>query len=198
MLAAFHLTIAIVLIGVLYVALKAIGGAYLRFRGARVITCPETEKPAGVKVDVKFAALTAPFGKSRLRLNDCSRWPERRDCGQECLKQIESAPEECLVRNILTKWYHEKMCVLCHKPLGEINWLEHKPALMNADRRSVEWHEIRPEKLYDVLATHMPICWNCHIAETFRRECPELVVDRPWRNQTLEQEERNPSSRGGR
>jgi hypothetical protein len=41
---------------------------------------------------------------------------------------------------------------------------------MNADRGSVEWREIRPEKLYDVLATHMPICWNCHIAETFRRE----------------------------
>jgi hypothetical protein len=193
MLTTLHLTIAIVLVGVLYIALKAIGGVYWRYRGARVIICPETEKPAGVRVDAKFAALTAPFGKSRLRLNDCSRWPQRRDCGQECLRQIESAPEDCLVRNILTKWYHDKLCVLCHKPLGEIHWLEHKPALMSADRRSFELQEVRPERLHDVLATHMPLCWNCHIAETFRREYPELVVDRPWRTNRLDHEERNRS-----
>lgn len=184
MLATLSLTITIVVIAVLYFALKGIAGMYLRFRGARVITCPETKKPAAVRVDAKFAVLTAPFVKSRLRLSDCSRWPERRDCGQECLRQIESAPGECLVRNILRNWYHEKLCVLCHRTLGDFHWLEQKPALMSANGRSIELHDIRPERLYDVLATHMPICWNCHIAETFRRDHPELVVDRPWGNQT--------------
>ena len=29
------------------------------------------------------------------------------------------------------------------------------------------------------MGTHLPVCWNCHIAESFRREHPELVVDRP-------------------
>jgi hypothetical protein len=25
----------------------------------------------------------------------------------------------------------------------------------------------------------LPVCWNCHIAQTFRRVHPELVVVRP-------------------
>jgi hypothetical protein len=72
--------------------------------------------------------------------------------------------------------------VLCGKPLEEIDWLEHKPALMSPEQKTVEWHEVRAEKLPEVLSTHLPVCWNCHIAETFRREFPELVVDRPWKS----------------
>jgi len=38
---------------------------------------------------------------------------------------------------------------------------------------------IPAEKLQEVLRTDWPVCWNCHVAETFRREHPELVVNRP-------------------
>jgi hypothetical protein len=51
---------------------------------------------------------------------------------------------------------------------------------MDAQRRTYEWPEIPPEQIPGVLATHLPVCWNCHIAETFRRMFPERVVDRPW------------------
>jgi hypothetical protein len=155
-------------------------GAYRRFQGTRVVACPETKAPAAVAVDAIHAALTAVLGPPRLRLKRCSRWPERRDCGQECLAQIEAAPQDCLVRTMLTRWYQDKSCVYCGKPLGEIHWLEHKPALMSAERKTVEWREVPPEALPQVLATHLPVCWSCHIAETFRRQFPELVVDRPW------------------
>jgi hypothetical protein len=40
-------------------------------------------------------------------------------------------------------------------------------------------NEIPAEELQEVLGTHWPVCWNCHTAQTFRRERPELVVDRP-------------------
>lgn len=152
---------------------------YLRFRGARLVTCPQTNEPAGVEVDASRAALTAVLGKPDFHLTACSHWPERQGCGQECLKQIEAAPDGCLVRAILTKWYDGKRCVLCGKGLGDIDWLEHKPALMNTGRRTFEWREIRAERVPEVLSTHLPVCWNCHIAETFRRQYPELVVDRP-------------------
>jgi hypothetical protein len=33
----------------------------------------------------------------------------------------------------------------------------------------------------DVLATHRPVCWNCAVAEGFRRAHPELVTDRQAR-----------------
>jgi hypothetical protein len=33
-----------------------------------------------------------------------------------------------------------------------------------------------------VLQTHLPVCWDCYIAQTFRRDHPDMVVYRPWRN----------------
>ena len=87
------------------------------------------------------------------------------------------------MRVILTTWYAGKSCARCGKPVGEINWLAHKPALMSPERRTFEWAEVAPEQLPEVLATHRPVCWSCHLAEVFRREHPELVVERPWRGQ---------------
>jgi hypothetical protein len=30
------------------------------------------------------------------------------------------------------------------------------------------------------LQTHLPVCWDCYIAQTFRLEHPDMVVFRPW------------------
>jgi hypothetical protein len=147
-----------------------------------VITCPETGKPAAVEVDARHAAATAALGKPRLRLRDCSRWPERQGCGQECLAQIEMAPKGCLLRTTVTEWYHGKTCILCSKPIGEINWLDQSPGLMGPEGQTFQWNEIPPETVPEVLRTHRPVCWNCHIIETFRHRHPELVVDRPWKH----------------
>lgn len=154
--------------------------SYMKWRGTRVIICPESRQPAGVEVDARHEALLAPIHSS-LRLKDCSRWPERKDCGRDCLHDIEASSEDCLLRNILAKWYEGKECALCGKPFGEVNWLDRKPALMVPGKPSCEWDEIRPEEVWNVLTTATAVCSNCHIAETFRRRYPELVVDRPWK-----------------
>jgi hypothetical protein len=172
---------AFLILGVLLLLFLAAANAYLKFRGTRLVSCPETKETAAVEVDAKYAAFTASIGEQGLRLNDCSRWSERQDCGQECLGQIVSAPEDCLVRNILTKWYEGRTCVFCGKTLGEIDWLDHKPALISPEHVTLEWNEIPAEKVPAVLQTHMPVCWDCHIAETVRRRYPGLVVDRPWK-----------------
>ena len=72
-----------------------------RETGDRVITCPETRSAAVVRLDARHAAWTDLEGEKNLRLEACSRWPERADCGQECLGQIECAPDGCLVRERL-------------------------------------------------------------------------------------------------
>ena len=169
--------------GVLLFAIWRAASVYFKFRGPRLVRCPESAETAGVEVEVdaKRAAISGVVGIPALRVNSCSRWPERRDCGQDCIAQIESSPEDCLVRTILTRWYEKKSCVYCGTPLGKIDWLGHKPVLMNPDRITFEWQEIRAEKIPEMLATHMPVCWNCHIVETFRRQYPHLVVDRPWK-----------------
>ena len=173
-------TTLVILVAVVIVLVRAVK-SYMKWRGTRVIICPESRQPAGVEVDAGHAALLAPINAGAFRLKDCGRWPERSDCGQECLHDIEASPEECLIRNILAKWYEEKKCALCGKPFGEINWLDRKPPLMSPGKPSCEWSEIRPEEVWNVLATATAVCWNCHIVETFRRRYPELVVDRPWR-----------------
>jgi hypothetical protein len=168
----------VLILAALYFVARFVGAEFLKYRGKRVITCPETRKPAAVDVDAGHAALTAAIGHTDLRLKTCSRWPERKDCGQECLLQVELSPEDCLVRNMLTNWYAGKRCVSCGKEFGEIAWLDRKPALLSPDGQTVEWSELTPEKVPDTLATHFSVCWDCHITESFCREHPEMIVDR--------------------
>lgn len=172
---------AAVVVVAAFAVMEPLLASYRKWRGKRLITCPETGRCEAVEVDAGRAAFVAVAGGSYLRLKECSRWPERRDCAQECLKQIERSPNGCLVRSILELWYGDKECVYCGRKLDEINWLEHRPALLAPDGTSREWSEFKPQTLPSVLATHQPVCWNCHIAETFRAEHPDLVTDRAWR-----------------
>ena len=187
---AIYVVAALIVLWALYPALSVLFRAYRKFRGTRVVTCPETKAPAAVEMDATHAALSVVLsGRADLRLSDCSRWPERHNCGQECLRQIEESPEDCLVRTMLARWYQGKSCVHCGKPLGEINWLEYKPALMSPEHRTLEWRDILAETLPQVLATHLPVCWNCHIAQTFRRQHLDLFVERPARGSSQSTQE---------
>lgn len=170
---------ALVGLGVLFGFGRRLLGTWLRYRGTRIVVCPESREMVAVEVDAEHAALSASQGRPQLRLEDCTRWPERQGCGQECLGQIESAPEACLLRSILADWYRGKNCAFCGRAIGEIRWHDHKPALSTPDGRLLSWSGFRPEQVIDVLASHKPVCWDCHLAETFRREHPELVTDRP-------------------
>lgn len=177
-------TETLVILALALVALTFVGWmlrAYTKQRGSRVITCPETLTPEGVKVDAGHAAVTGLMGHTELRLAECTRWPERAGCGQECLTQIRQAPHGCLVRNIVADWYRDKTCALCQRPVGDREWMEHEPALMDPRdqrRRTLALKDLPAEKLWIVLEKNVPVCWNCHVTETFRREHPELVIDR--------------------
>lgn len=170
--------VAIVAVGALFVVLPVAVAAYRKYRGTRLVTCPETRETAAVEVNAAQAALSAVAGNPQLRLQTCSRWPEREHCGQECLQQIEAAPQDCLVRTILTQWFHGRTCALCGTAFDSIESWGHKTALLSPQGITLEWGEVRAEKLPEVLATHRPVCWNCHVAESFRREHPDLVLDR--------------------
>jgi hypothetical protein len=170
---------AIFALGTFYVMVPIAADVYRRFRGTRVVTCPENQRAAAVEVDARHAALTTVAGRADIKLAQCSRWPERHDCGQECLRQIEEAPEECLVRTMLAKFYAGKQCVLCGASFDGIESWGHHTGLMAPGGLTSEWREIASEQLPDVLQSHQPVCWNCHVAETFRRQHSDLVIDRP-------------------
>jgi hypothetical protein len=151
---------------------------YFRYRGKRLITCPETLTTEAVDVAARKAAAWAFIGESELCTDKCSGWPERRDCGQECLQQIEADPENCLVWNIVSKWYEGQSCVYCHSRFEPFHYLDRALALMGPDRKTVKWEHFLPEQLPELFSTYKPVCWNCHLTQTCRRELQELVVDR--------------------
>ena len=171
---AFALVAALIYFGIRYFVQTS-----KKFGGAHVIICPETGKQAMVEVDARHAALTSLVGQPYIRLESCWRWPLNQDCGQECLMQLDVAPPECLVRGVLMKWYKGKECVYCHRVFDEPHLTDHKPALVNHEGITLEWGEISLPTLMEVLKTHGPVCWDCHIAQTFRREHPDLVIVRP-------------------
>lgn len=150
---------------------------WLNYRGQRLVTCPENRRPAGVRLDAAHAVLTA-WPKAHMRLDSCSRWPERAGCGQQCLRQIEESPEDCLVRNILAKWYEDKSCVSCGQPFREIRWEVQKPALLRADKTTVEWKDIPVDRLPVELERSSPLCFACHMASSLVQQHPELAIDR--------------------
>jgi hypothetical protein len=152
---------------------------WLQVRGTRLVECPDTHQPVAVEVDVKHLLATEIGGSSEYRLRDCSRWPEKAGCGQMCLAQIEEAPEQCLVRNILGHWYEGKACALCGHAIAPVHWHDHRAALKMADDRVLEWSEVPVEQLPTLLPAARAVCWSCMIAEGFRQRHPELVIERP-------------------
>ena len=178
------LMLALAVLGVLAVAFAATRlylalSAYRRYRGKRVVVCPETKRTAAVEVDARDAAVSAFLDGPHLHLKECSRWAARGRCGEPCLGQIALAPADCLVRNVAARWYAGKACALCHRPIGQVDWFDRRPALLDRKYRTVQWDEVPPEHLPTLFTIYRPVCWDCHVAETFRREHPEMVVDRP-------------------
>jgi hypothetical protein len=151
--------------------------AYVKFRGVRVVTCPETKKPVAVRVDAGHAAVSAAWDHAELQLCQCSRWPERADCGQECTREIASAPKDCLVRSILSRWFAGKHCVYCDRPVALFTHAQ-QPALRHPDGHTFDFAAIPPEELVARLDEFSPVCFDCHLLEQFRHDYPDKVTER--------------------
>jgi hypothetical protein len=83
------LVIAAVLgMGMIYVVFPVFVATFMGYRKNRQVHCPEEKKTATVNVDAQAAALSAVVGKNRVQIKNCSLWPERRDCAQECIAQV--------------------------------------------------------------------------------------------------------------
>jgi hypothetical protein len=177
---------ALVLIAVAsFFGIRWILRARSKYGGTQIVTCPETNTSAYVEVDVLEAALTSVLGASDIRLQNCSRWPTKKDCGQECLLNLTVAPSDCLVHGVLMKWYRGKQCLYCGMTFTELHLTDHKPALRNQAGKLLQWNEVAIADMPKVLRSYEPVCWNCYIAQSFAIEHPELVTYRPWKDEAL-------------
>ncbi|HTM10101.1 MAG TPA: hypothetical protein VL754_17080 [Verrucomicrobiae bacterium] len=78
---------AIAAVGLLYVLLPVAADTYRRYGRRRVVTCPETHGLAEIRIDASYAARSALVGAPALRVNACTRWPERKGCPANCISE---------------------------------------------------------------------------------------------------------------
>jgi hypothetical protein len=154
---------------------------FRKYGGKMLVTCPETGKPAAVRISVPRAVWAALRGRRALELSACSRWPERADCDQECLCEVEANPEAHQAWTIASQWFAGKKCAYCGNEIQPVKHLDRLPALVNLDKKTFQWDQIPTEELPQAFEACKPVCWSCHIAETFVREHPDLVTFRPWK-----------------
>jgi hypothetical protein len=77
---------AVVALGALYVLLPLVLNTFQRYRNKRVMACPETGGLAEVDIDSRRAALTSAIGRPLLRIKNCTLWPKKKGCDEECIK----------------------------------------------------------------------------------------------------------------
>lgn len=147
---------------------------YFRNRGRQPVTCPDSGQPADVEVDRKFAFWTAFRGQEHWRLQACSRWPEKGDCGQECLQQLEPAPEN--IDRLLGKLYEGESCAICQRALTPSDWRWSRMAVLDPDQKLVELRQIPLRELQAALENMRPLCWNCHQEERARQAVPPRLL----------------------
>lgn len=146
-----------------------------RLRGDRIVTCPENGQSAVVRIDVALA-VTSDSGSAPAPLDSCSRWPEHGDCDQLCAGDAQQPWSSASA--MVKAWAKGRTCVSCGGPLAEPRFSGHHIALLEPAGMTREWVDIASDRLPLALATCLPVCWNCHLAATFRRLHPELVTDR--------------------
>jgi len=60
---------------------------YEQYEGSRVVICPENKRQVAVSIDRRARRRYGTYRAPELHSSDCTRWPERRKCGQGCLTQ---------------------------------------------------------------------------------------------------------------
>ena len=96
-------------------------------------------------------------------------------------------PHDAATTAQLKHFFGGKQCAACSRPIPPVHAGEPHPGLLNTDTyEAIAWEDIPAANLSATLESHVTICSSCVTVETFRRQYPELVVDRdrtvanPW------------------
>ncbi len=90
-----------------------------------------------------------------------------------------SNPHDAATTAQLKHFFEGKECAACSRPIPPVHLGDQRPGLLNAKtHEEIAWDDIPAANLSTTLESHAPICSHCLIVEAFRRQHPELVVDR--------------------
>ena len=160
----------------------AVGGLWWKYRGQRVVTCPENQRPAGVSRGRGPCGTQRPRFPARVAVE-----PMLPMAGTGRVRAGMPAPDRSSHRGLpgpqhpLELVRGQKLPVLRHGPSDRLSWEGRSRRCFPPIRSvtvSVEWSDIPAEQLQEVLSAAEPVCFACHMASKMMREHPELVIDR--------------------
>lgn len=94
-------------------------------------------------------------------------------------KRAKVNPHDAAMTAELKHFFAGKHCAACSRPIPPVHAGAMHPGLLNANTHdAIAWEDIPAANLSTTLESHVTICSSCLTAETFRRQYPELVVDR--------------------
>ena len=94
-------------------------------------------------------------------------------------KPPKSNPHDAATTAQLKHFFEGKQCAACNRPIPPVPAFGLRPGLLNPNtHEAIAWDDIPAANLSATLESHVPICSNCVLIETFRQKHPELVVDR--------------------
>jgi hypothetical protein len=83
----FAVAIAIVLCSATFSLVRMLV-RFFQFRGRHQVLCSETGSVEIIRIHAVRAAVCSAVTDPKLKVSDCSRWPERQRCRQECVGGI--------------------------------------------------------------------------------------------------------------
>jgi hypothetical protein len=157
--------VAAVMLGIMFVLIRS--DSPRLDNKERKVTCPADLSPAVVRLDVANARRTMIESHRQMQLQSCSHWPDRSQCDQECMVQIEAGP--AVLDRIFNKWYDRKACALCGAPLSDLDWRWNRFAAIDAEHKFFVLADFDLPTLPGSLEGCWPICWTCHKKATASR-----------------------------
>jgi hypothetical protein len=80
---------------------------------------------------------------------------------------------------LLKRFFDGKTCAVCKRPIPPVQRTGMKPGLLNPTTHETHsWDQIPNVNVAALLETQLPICSSCQVAESFRQQFPDRVVDR--------------------
>jgi|SRR5271167_988467 len=148
--------------------------SYFQNRGRQSAICPENGDHVDIEVDNKYSFWTALRGLEHSRLKSCTRWPEKGNCGQECLAQVDPSPEN--VDRLMLGWYKGKVCAICARAIAPSDWRRGRLAWLDGRYKLVELRQVNLRQLQSALGEMRPLCWTCHQDERVRQGVPPRAL----------------------
>jgi len=147
--------------------------SYFQNRGLQSAICPESGDQVDIEVDNKYSFWTALRGQEHSRLKSCTNWPEKGNCAQECLVQVDPSPEN--IERMMLSWYKGKACAICARAITPSDWRRGRLAWLD-NHKLVELRQVNLRQLQLKLNELRPLCWRCHQDERVRQAVTQRTL----------------------